>query len=354
MKNLVMFGYNMEMGGAERAMINVINVLKDKYNIDLILIKADGCLMKDIPDGICVKQIKKNIVQYIFFRFVPLFRKWTIRKMTSQKYDVAVAFMEGRAATWLTDMNQTCTKIGWIHNDVNKFDIGIKEKEIRKTYSQLDKIAIVSKQSKENFCEKYEIDKNKVEIIYNLIDEETIKQKAELEHPKKERFTFVSVAKMRLQKRHDRLLNAIAILSKEGYDFQVWLIGDGPLEEENKKLAMELGVLDKVQFMGLKENPFPYVKAADFFVMSSDHEGYPLSLLEALLLKTPVITTDVSGAKEILKNDKYGIICDVSLEGLVNAMRDVMDKNYSPDIETNLLNYSGINEEIEKKILELL
>lgn len=354
MKKLLVFGYNMDMGGAERALVNVLDVMKEYFEIDLILISASGVLMKDIPKEVNVSSIRKNIFQYALFRYIPFFRKRTINKITNlKKYDIAVAFMEGRAATWLVDMKQNCKKIAWIHNDVKKFDIGISEKEIKDTYSKVDKIAVVSKQSKNSFCEKYAIDEQKVEVVYNLIAEEEILRKSDLLKVKKDKFTFINVAKMRPQKRHDRLLEAVSILKKEGYDFNLWLIGNGPLEEEIKKMVNDLEIKDYVTLFGLKENPFPYIKNADFFVMSSDHEGYPLSLLESLLLKTPVVTTDVSGAREILKDGKYGIICDISLDGLVDAMRKVLEQKEVDEIKENLINYQGSNGGIVEQLKKL-
>ena len=354
MKKILFYGYNMEMGGAERALINVMNAIKDEYEIDLILIQDKGVLMNEIPKEVNVMTIRKNNISYALFRYIPFFRKIKIRRMTSKKkYDTAVAFMEGRAATWLTDMNQMCKKVAWIHNDVNRFNIGISEREIKKTYSKIDRIAVVSKQSKDSFCKKYNISEDKVEVVYNLIAEEEIKEKSLEFDPIKDKFTFVNVAKMRPQKRHDRLLNAVKTLKDEGFNFQLWLIGNGPLEDDIKKMVDDLNISDYVSLLGLKTNPFPYIKKADFFVMSSDHEGYPLSLLEALLLKTPVITTDVSGAEEILKNDKYGIICDVSLEGLTNAMRNILKNQDYSQIEKNLSNYKGANGGIVSQLKEL-
>ena len=355
-KRLVFFGYTMDMGGAERALINVLNVLIKYFEIDLFLIKAEGVLMDDIPKGVNVHAIRKNTFIYALFRYIPFFRKKIINKLTGvKKYDIAVAFMEGRAATWLVDMKQDCKKIGWIHNDVSKFDIGISEKEIRDTYSKLDRVVVVSKHSMDSFIEKYGIDKSRVEVVYNLIDEEGIIKKANKFSVEKNKFTFVNVAKMRPQKRHDRLLEAVSKLKEEGFDFEVLLIGNGPLESEIKEQISKLEIEDYVKLLGLQTNPFPYIKNSDYFVMSSDHEGYPLTLLESLILKTPVVTTDVSGAFEILNGDKYGFICDVSLEALTAEMRKVLinkDKHIKV-VQNNLKEYKGANAGIVEQLKEL-
>ncbi len=354
MKNIVIYGYNMEMGGAEVALINVLNLIKEKCKIDLVLLEKKGILMDKIPKEVNVIEIKTNPIKYSLFRFIPRFRKMIINKVANKKYDLAIAFMEGRAATFLTDLNQQCKKIAWIHNDVNKFDIGISEKEIINSYNNVDKIVAVSIQSQVNFCDKYNIPKRKVEVIYNLIDEEDIIKKSLEFTPNKEKFTFVNVAKMRPQKRHDRLLQAVRVLKNEGYNFKLWLIGNGPLEEEVQKMVKEYEIEDYVDLLGLKTNPFPYIKAADYFIMTSDHEGYPLTLLEALLLKTKIITTDVSGAREMLGDNRYGYIVDISLGAVIKQMKSVMDnKEDSKKIEKNLNNYKGSNENIKKQLLKL-
>ena len=192
-------------------------------------------------------------------------------------------------------------------------------------------------------------------MIYNLIGEEEIIKNAKKLKIKKERFTFINVAKMRHQKRHDRLLEAVSILKDEGYEFDLWLIGNGPLEDEIKKKINDLDIGDYVKLFGLQTNPFAYISASDYFVLSSDHEGYPLSLLESLILKVPVISTDVSGAREILKENKYGFICDVNLDSLVDAMRKVLinkDKQIAV-ISKNLKEYKGANAGIVEQLESL-
>ena len=99
---------------------------------------------------ICLIQLKKNIFDYILFRFIPFYRKRVINKIANKKdYYAAFGYMEGRSGTWVADINKKIKKVAWIHNDVSKFNIGISEKEIKDTYSKLDKVICVSKQAKE-------------------------------------------------------------------------------------------------------------------------------------------------------------------------------------------------------------
>lgn len=356
MKKVLIFGYTLDMGGAEKALIDTLNFLKDKFEIDLYLLEKKGILLNKLPKNINVYQLKNNIFSYCLFRFIPFFRKLKINKIANKKdYSCAIAYLEGRCGTWVADINKKIKKIAWIHNDVEKFDIGIKEKEIIETYNKIDKIIVVSKHSQESFCQKYHFSKEKVKVIYNLINEKEILSQAKLFKVEKKKFTFVNVAKMREQKRHDRIIRATKILKDKGYDFEVWLIGDGPLEKEISAMIKKENLTNYVKMLGLKSNPYPYMKFADYFILSSDHEGYPVCLLEALLLKLKIITTNVSGAKEMLKNDKYGLIVDISTKALASKMAEVIDNPaISHTLEENLKKYQGDNENIKKELLNLL
>ena len=356
MKKLLIFGYTMEMGGAEKALLDTLNYLKDICEIDLYLLEKKGSLMDLIPNNINVYEMKNNKIKYTLFRFVPFIRKKIINNIANKKdYQYVFGYMEGRCGTWVSDIKKNIKKYAWIHNDVMKFDIGISDKEINNTYNNIDKVICVSKDARDNFCKKYDIPKNKTEVIYNFIDEDSIINKSLEFEVKNDVFTFVNVAKMRDQKRQDRLVNAAVYLKEKGYDFKIQLIGDGPNLEKIKNMVKENNVEDKVEILGLQNNPYPYIKNADFFVLSSYMEGYGIVIKEALLLKKKIITTDVVGPREILENGKYGIIIKNSDDAVKYELEKVLkNKNNYKELEKNLNNYKGDNEEIKKKTLKLL
>lgn len=356
LKKLLIFGYTLEVGGAEKAMVDTINYLKNKCEIDLYLLEKKGDLLKDIPKNVNVYQIKNNLFVYFFFRYVPFFRKLIINRIANKKdYGYVFGYMEGRCGTWVSDIKKNIKKYAWIHNDVEKFNIGISNKEAIKTYNSVDKVICVSRDAKDIFCSKYRISTSKVEVIYNFIDEKTILKKAKEFNVVNDVFTFVNVAKMRDQKRQDRLIEAAVYLKERGYEFKIQLIGDGPNLDKITQLVKERNVLDKVEVLGLKLNPYPYVKKADFFVLSSYMEGYGIVIKEALLLKTKVITTDVVGPREILKDGKYGIIVSNDDDSLKYIMEDVLiKKDKYKYLEKELNNYKGDNKEIMNQTLKLL
>lgn len=356
-KKLLIFGYTMDMGGAEKALLDTLKYLYNKCEIDLYLLDKKGVLLEQLPNNINVYQIKKNKLQYILFRFIPLYRKMLINKVyNKKKYDYVFGYMEGRCATWVSDIKDNYPKkYAWIHNDVEKFNIGISDKEIIKSYNNLNKIICVSKDAKEIFCRKYNIDKKKVIVIYNYIDEKAIIKLSNEFKVKNDCFTFVNVAKMRDQKRQDRLVKAAIYLKEKGYKFKIQLIGDGPNFDKIKNMINENNVSDCVDALGLKTNPYPYIKAANFFVLSSFMEGYGIVIKEALLLKKKILTTDVVGPREILENGKYGIIIKNDDEDIIKAMEKILKNPDKYNYLDNVLNnYRGDNEEIKKQTLKLL
>ena len=263
--------------------------------------------------------------------------------------------MEGRSATWVADIRKPIKKFAWIHNDVSKFDIGISKNEIVDSYNKVDKVICVSKDAKDIFCKTYGISNDKVDVIYNYIDEDTILKKSNEFKVDNKTFTIVNVAKMRDQKRHDRLIYAAKYLKELGYDFKIQLIGDGPNFNKIKELVNEYNVNDKVELLGLQTNPYPYIKSADLFVLSSSHEGYGIVVKEALLLKTPVLTTLTTGPKEILENEKYGIIVPNNDKSIAYKLKDILDnKDILSKYKKALNEYKGDNKKIIEQTLELL
>lgn len=356
MKKILFFAYTLEVGGAEKVLVDYINTLKDKYEIDLVLLQKKGEFLEKVPDNVTITTLRKNNFQYIFFRYIPFIRKIVINKIANKKdYDVAIGFLEGRSATWVADIKKKIRKLAWIHNDVNKFDIGISEKEIKDSYSKLDKIITVSEVAKKSFCEKYNFNLDKVEVLYNLIDEKDIIEKSKEEIKKNEVFTFVNVGKMRPQKRQDRLIEIAKKLKQENYKFKIQIIGNGPEEEKIKELVKQYKVEDVVELLGLKMNPYPYIKQANCVIVSSDFEGYSVAIKEALLLKKAVISTNVCGVSEMFNNGKYGIVSEISTDDLMDKMKKVLDKKINIiEIEKNLENFDCENNKIIEKLINLI
>src|SRR5690606_20874334 len=156
----------------------------------------------------------------------------------------------------------------------------------------------------------------KIVRIYNPLDTDEILGKANepIGHYKfsTSAKTFVSVGTVFPQKGFDRLLKAHRRLLDEGFAHRILILGDGYAFENLKKLQKELGLSESVTLLGYTENPYPFVKAADFYLLSSRYEGFPTVLSEAVALKKKIIATDVSGVRELLEDGKLGLITENS------------------------------------------
>ena len=355
-KKLLFFGYTLDMGGAEKVMTDFFKVLAPHYDITLALLQAKGELMQELPEGIRAIQMRNGLVPYILFRYVPLFRKWKINKIANaQNYAAAIGFIEGRSATWVADIRKPIRKIAWVHNDVNRFDIGIPQTEAADSYAKMDAVVLVSEDAKQIFVDKYRIPAERVTVLHNLIDETGILQKARETVEPNDRFTFVNVGRMRPQKRQDRLVEIAHHLKNDGYDFKIQIIGSGSEEAAIKELIQRLDVSDVVELLGLKTNPYPYVRQADCFVLTSDFEGFGIAVKEAALLGTPVISTSVTGVREVLQDGKYGILCDNHTDAIYEAMRSVLSiPSILKDFRGKLQTYDCSNQVIIQKLFVII
>ncbi|MBS7528100.1 glycosyltransferase [Fusibacter paucivorans] len=144
------------------------------------------------------------------------------------------------------------------------------------------------------------------------------------EHIGARKRVIVSVARLWIyQKRQDLLIKAFNEFSKNHEDYTLVLYGDGPDEVKIRRMIKELHLSDKVQIAGAHPNVIELIKGASMFVLSSDFEGIPNSLIEAMSIGLPVISTDCSpgGAKFLIENNYNGLLVEKSnyLE-LANAM----------------------------------
>ena len=151
---------------------------------------------------------------------------------------------------------------------------------------------------------------------------------------------FVSVGTVFPQKGFDRLLKEHKKLLEEGYPHRIKIIGDGYDFENIKNLKTELGANETAEMLGFTDNPYPSIKTADFYILSSRYEGFPTVLFEAITLRKNIIATEVSGVKEMLENGKLGLIVENSEEGIYQGMKKALTNPESfSQYQENLKDY---------------
>lgn len=213
-----------------------------------------------------------------------------------------------------------------IHNTLSLSNKFSQAKEADKLKSELIDIyskhpcVCVSKGVKEDFIKN--IGRvSAMTAIHNPIDRDYIQKMAKAFVPDYQNY-IIHVGSFKRAKRHDLLLKAYA---QTDQSMPLLLLGQGKLKKEMERLAIELNLQNKVVFLGFRENPFPYIKHAQFKVLTSDWEGFALVIAESLALGTPVISTDCpSGPSELLPQKNLMPMDDVAAiaRKLSQAMKD--------------------------------
>ena len=154
---------------------------------------------------------------------------------------------------------------------------------------------------------------------------------------KKNRFNIITVGRIEWQKAYDIAVLTAKKLKDKGFNFCWYAIGDGHKKAEIEALIKENELDDYFKLLGIKKNPFPYVKNADAFVLTSRHEGYCLATLEAKILGKVIIATDIESNKEQITSYENGILCELDADDFANKIMEVAnDKNLKNKIENNL------------------
>lgn len=341
MKKILFIMHSMPIGGAERVLVDILNNFDySKYEVELLLYTNDGDMLSLVNKNVKVLYVFQPMKRTIFFRIrykllstlrlMGWWEKKHLMKLKLLHYDCIVSFCQGPAHKLHTFLlNNAPLHVSWIHTDLSLenwgklfFDKDIKKQEL--AYNMMNKLVFVSKGAKETFNRTFKIkDTIEQKVIYNIVDTEKVCSSATdfvIDKPKN-KFLFVNSGRLVSQKKQIRLVEAAKILKEKGYAFEIWILGEGPLREKIQARINHYGLNDYVRLLGVKANPYPYMKSADSFVLSSSQEGFPIVVCEALALGIPVISTHVVGPTELLGEDSlYGLLVGESIEEIVKGM----------------------------------
>lgn len=245
----------------------------------------------------------------------------------------AVINFEGYNVFWVKLFSSVDNNMIFLHNNMQgEFEKRFPYLEQNfKCYKNYKKILSVSKQTNEenekNLANAYDIEKDKFDFLENTINHNEIitKSKEKLDeivedkYFKKDYKVFINIARLSVEKDQAKLIEAFKVVNEKYPKTLLLILGEGPLKEDLQNLIKNLDLKKKVFLLGRIFNPFPYLKRADCFVMSSNYEGQGLVLLESLVLKKTIVSTNFSCVYDVLK-DRGGFIADNSIRGLVDGM----------------------------------
>lgn len=339
-KILIRIG-SLRHGGAEKVLVTFLkNISPDKYEVDLLINLYSGIYIKEVPSWVNVYYLLKGemittnrpqdipvkvyrvLYQKMFLWFPSLLYKFVLK---NKQYDVELAAIHGMYREILSSPQKDSKKIIWVQNDI--FNLKEYTSDVIRQFFKFDKILVISNKLQEEMHKLAQNDSEKKAVIkiFNPIDKEDTLKKANIvidDYPFDNNIpTFVSVGTVYPQKGYDRLLEVHKRLLDEGLKHQLLIIGDGYDLNNIQALLDQLKLQETAKMLGFKSNPYPYLKKADYYIMSSRHEGFPTIIAEALILNKPISATDISGIKDLLQDGKLGTITPNSEDGIYNGMK---------------------------------
>lgn len=320
-------------GGAEKVLVNLVNNLdQTKYDITLYSI-FDGGVNKQFLHKNIHYQSKFKKVFRGNSQLMKLFStKFLYKYFIKEEYDILVSYLEGPAARIISGCTHPKTKkIAWIHSDtqtVKLASVGFRNiAEAQKLYNQFDHIVGVSKSVVNSFKKALQ-PTVPVHVLYNVNETEKIRLLAGENTPyqfPENTLKICSVGKIMSNKGFDRLLEVHARLLKEGFLHQINILGIGEDQPQLEKKIKELECANSFKLLGFHKNPYQYMSKCDLYVCASHREGFSTAVTEALILGLPAVSTNCSGAHELLgENNEYGIVTDNSTEGLYKGLKEMI------------------------------
>lgn len=344
------------IGGIETALVNLLKQFDyDKYDVTLLVLKAELDMLDQIHPKcrVLVADREKTVTFSEKYRYNRLFHltekperpsgfhkmmMWTvpairwlenwlyiryIRKlMRGEEFATAVIYSDVAGETAVRAIRAKKYLMFYHHGAMRH----VYHDKI--AYRKCDKIIAVSEHQAEEL-KKYLLEySSKITMINNLADVTGIQEKSQEQIPEEFEnafFNIVTCGRISEEKGMDLAVRACHRLIIDGYEnIRWWIIGGGPKYEDIKELVYKLK-LDKYVYMtGMKENPYPYIAKADLYVQPSRFEGYPMSILEAVILNRVVLSTNNKGAEEMLRNLKCGILCETEITDIAEKIKKLL------------------------------
>lgn len=371
-KKLLFVIDSLGIGGAEKSLVTLLNQLDfSKYHIDLQMFGYGRSMEKFLPSNVNVlppfrytqflsqpiwKQLscptmllgrliysflilKKNLLHsekaVLYWKTIGRF----IEK-NPEKYDVAIAYAQGVPTFYTVDKVFAHKKLTWVNIDY--WLEGATRDYQRKYYELFDIIVNVSEYVRDVFCKVYPEFSDKMQVLRDLINAQTIELMSRLPTEKNLNYNFpilMTVGRLeKNQKGYDLALESAKILKLRNINFTWYAIGEGGYRKEMEKYIKDNGLEDYFILIGSTANPYAYMSQCNIYVQPSRHEGFGLTIAEALILNKPVVCTNFEGCTMQIAHKKNGLITSFRPEDIADAIELLLnDKNLYSSIQ----NYIG-------------
>lgn len=396
MKRIIIVSHAMEIGGAERALLGLLNSFDySRYQVDLFLMKQEGDLFKFIPKE--VNLLSMNQARYLAVPMKSLIPKHEISMLYGRlkakylakkrveklglKKDNQVELTYSHRYTWkyMDDINSDveydlaisfltphyiCSnhvkakkKIAWIHTDYSTIDIDV-ETELG-MWGGYDYIASISENVTETFLKKFPTLQDKIIRIDNIVTSNMVESQADeeidIEFEQEGYLKLLSIGRFSYQKNFDNVPEICKFILKSGLNVKWYLLGFGGDEQLIRDNIEKCGMQEKVIILGKKDNPYPYIKNCDIYVQPSRYEGKAVTVREAQILQKPVIITDYATAYSQIQDGYDGVIVPLDNKECAKGIeRVIRDSDLQNKLIENMKKTHYSNEREVEKIYKLM
>lgn len=376
-KQLLIVAHHMTIGGVQKTLVSASKALDyDKYDVTLYLRKNRTDLLSYVDKRINVivnkdphhyyrkpyaillqlkimlsKRLGEKTLEAAFENeLADRIRKDSMRYekkkyFKSNKYDIAVAYVQGYTSLFVDKYVDADEKIVFYHTSTD--DLHEMHELVLPGF---DKIAALHEDQQKLLSKWYPKHKAKISIVENYTDKEMITAQSneiKIDIPEN-KIVLCSCGRFAPVKGFDLAVKAANILKNSNVDFVWYFVGDGPEKDKLTSLIKKYGLGDNVIITGMQKNPYPYMAACDIYVQPSYEEAMPVTILEAHRLNKPVITTATVGGNNLVENRKNGIVCDINAKSLAESIISLSNNNDLYSDMTNYLENTDYSNEFEK------
>ena len=370
-KKLLFVCYGLGIGGIERCLVNLLNILpEDEFDVDLLVLNPEYALKDQIRRKVnfldafsyiyntefTMREIRRRgglwkhrrmLLPYFDHRVriklgLPL---WTTFRPLEKHYDVAVAYSQnGLAPYYVADKVTANRKVLWYHNGAYE-KMGKDYARDQQYYPRFDYVVAVSRYCAEMLREKFPGLEGKITVLRNICDREHVLHGAEAFIPEgfsADAAQIVTVGRLAPEKGPDLSLEACRLLREEGRKIVWHWVGDGPMMKTIRAQAAQMGLGDCFRLEGDQVNPYPFMKYAKIYVQPSYYESYSATVSEAMVLCKPIVITGVGGMRDRLTDGVTGRIVPVSAQALAEAIGQLLDseetaRRYSDNLQQEVI-----------------
>lgn len=336
---------SLEMGGVPRVVLDLLrNLPKDKFDFTLMLNLYQGELINEIPPDVKLIIVEKGreqmsnnfllkqlqlISRRIKLELYHRFPRLLFALKVSEKYDLEISPGYAEFDMVLNSPDKSSRKIGWFHTDVGY------DKDENRVLSRIEKMKkfdfmiFGSKQTRQVIKDLYQVSYPNSTVIYNVIKINEVLEKAkafdysfQTDLP-----VFSSMGRLHHRKGYHTLMKVHKRLLDDGYPHKIAVIGGGNEMENLLTQRRELNVEDSFLLLDTQSNPYPFIKASDFFILPTQSESYPLVIGEVMALEKPIISTNVGGISEMIEDDIDGVLIKYDEQEMYDAMKNFMNND---------------------------